>query len=253
LAWDSIKTNSAPDNVIAAEEWNDMTLFARTHLHDGIGSRGIKLPSIPDPSPEEGMIDYDAVNKLLVLFTGIRENLLKEGQIFLNGRRSGRWYTSSIESTAETTGSVTLNTLRALPFRVANTRSLDKIAINVTTSSTGIARLGIYSDSGCYPDKLLCDSGEISYTLTGKKEADIDITLNPGFYWLVHNASVTSTLRCMQLATCLPVLGYDDTLGTAGGVGWSYAQSFGELPDPFPEGAAVITTVPIPAIFVRIV
>lgn len=165
-----------------------------------------------------------------------------------------RWYTAPVTGTALTTGAPTANTLRAIPFPLSETVVLDRIAINVTTLLAGQARLGIYEDNGnMYPGARVLDAGTVDSGSAGVKAITINQTLQGGkLYWLVIVGNAAPTIRTFAVASMLPLLGFDNTLGTAPGLFYSVAYTYAALPATFPTGAAVGTAVPIPAIFVRI-
>ncbi len=163
------------------------------------------------------------------------------------------WYTAPITGTALTTGAPSANVLRAIPFITSRRITLDSIAINVTTAATGYTRLGIYADNGnVYPGSLIIDAGAVDTGTTGVKALTINVTLDPGLYWLVAVSNAAPTIRAFAVGSLIPVLGYASGLGTAASFGYSVAFTYGTLPSTFPSGAALITAAPIPAIFVRL-
>lgn len=172
----------------------------------------------------------------------------------LVGATKDRWYTSPITGTALTTGAPTANVLRAIPFIVPKTITVDRIAINVTTLLTGNVRFGIYRDNGLgYPGSLVLDGGAVSTATAGVKSVAINQVLNGGqLYWLAIVSSAAATLRCFSVASMNPILGFDNTLGTAPGLFYSVAFTYAALPATFTAGATFGTAVPIPAIFVRV-
>lgn len=163
------------------------------------------------------------------------------------------WYTSPNTGTALTTGAVTLGRLYAVPFISSKAGTLDRIAFNVTTLLAGYGRCGIYSDTGSlYPGALLLDGGQMDTSTTGVKSTTINQALSASsMYWLVFLASVAVTVRCLSVGSMSPVLGFNNTLGTAPNVGLYAAQTYGALPSTFPASPTMITAAPIPAIFVR--
>jgi len=169
------------------------------------------------------------------------------------GVTANRWYIAGvIGATALTTVAASANVLRAIPFLVARTITLDQIAINVTTLIAGKARLGIYLDDGTiYPEQRLLDAGEVDTGTTGVKALSINQTLTTGLYWLVHVANAAPTLRAVAVGGLLPILGIDSGIGTAFGVGYSRSYTYAALPDPFGAGATVMTGTQ-PAICVRL-
>lgn len=164
------------------------------------------------------------------------------------------WYTSPTTGTALTTGAIVANRLYAIPFVVPKQIKIDRIAINVTTNSTGNARLGIYDDSGSlYPTRLIIDAGEITTSTTGVKSITLsNLVLMPGLKWLVVVGNGGPTLRSFAVASMLPVMGFASTLPTAANLGLYVSFTYAALPTTFPSTPTLITAVPIPAIFVRL-
>jgi hypothetical protein len=152
-----------------------------------------------------------------------------------------------------TTGAPTANVLRALPLATNIKRTLDRIGICVTTLSAGAARLGIYADDGnLYPGNLLLDAGTVDTGGTGVKEITISQALSANtLYWLALIGNAAPTIRTPPYAACFPILGLDAGYGTALGVGWSVALTYGALPAAFTSGGAAIAADPVPAIGVR--
>jgi hypothetical protein len=172
------------------------------------------------------------------------------------------WYIANNSSQfAGTTGAPTVNVLRALPF-IAPSRGgvLDRIGFNVTTVAVGsAARIGLYQsldDANLYPGTLLFDSGSIATDAGTTKTATLTAaqgTLYPGrLYWLaIVTGTLAPTLRCLSMAQITPILGADNTFGTAFNVGISVAHAFAALPATFTAGGAMMQAVPIPALFYR--
>lgn len=176
------------------------------------------------------------------------------------GSTLNQWYSSPNSGTALTTGAGTVNVLRAIPFVVSKTMTIDQMAINVTTvgaGGAGTARVGIYADDGnSYPGALVVDAGTAVTTATGVKTftTGLPVTIDPGLYWLayVHGNSTTApTMRAFAVASLTPVLGYASTLPANAQFGWSVAFTYAALPATFTAGGAAITAVPIWAVFVR--
>lgn len=214
---------------------NDTSTFWRATLAEKWSPHPYEIPA--------------TVNQLINLGTNVKSIIpLRVGS-------SGRYYCCGLDAgTALTTGAPTANVLRAMPLIIANPegRVVTDIAINVTTGVTGVARLGIYADDGnLHPSNLIIDAGEIITTSTGVQARTLlDVYLPPGVYWVVLVSNAAPTIRAMPVASTEPILGYDNTLGTAAGFGWSVNFTYGTLPTTFPAATA-ITAVPIPAIFVR--
>lgn len=173
------------------------------------------------------------------------------------GSTLNQWYTAPSTGTALTTGAPTANVLRAIPFVVEKITTIDQMAINVTTLAAGAARIGIYKDNGNnYPGSLVVEATattQINTGSTGVKTATdgLPVTLEPGLYWLAMVGNAASTIRSFAVASMIPVLGFASTLAVTPSLGWSVAYTYAALPATFTAGGAVITAVPIPAIFVR--
>jgi hypothetical protein len=75
-------------------------------------------------------------------------------------------------------------------FYVGATTSFDRIGCTAgTLTSSGNARLGIYTDSGGKPGTLVLDAGTVAYSTTNTAYLiTINQSLTPGWYWLAFNA-----------------------------------------------------------------
>lgn len=174
------------------------------------------------------------------------------------GSTLNQWYTSPNTGTAMGTGAPSANILRAIPFLVEKTTTIDQMAINVTTAAAGNARVGIYNDNGNnYPSALVVEATattQINTGSTGVKIAtdNLPVTLQPGLYWLAIVGNAAPTIRVFSVGTLIPILGYASTLPTNAQFGWSVSFTYAALPATFPSGASAIIGTPIPAVFVRI-
>jgi hypothetical protein len=168
-----------------------------------------------------------------------------------------RYYSIPLDGVALSVIALPLDTLVAMPFIVPKTITVDRIAVNITTG-TALAsdiRLGIYIDTlNLYPDGLVLDAGTVDASVAGGAGVKT-ITINQQLvkntlYWLAMVASGTPTLRSAPISAILPILGYDSTLPTTPGTGYTTAFAFAPLPSTFPVGAG-ISASGIPLIFVR--
>lgn len=178
----------------------------------------------------------------------------------MNYRRLGttqdRWYAAGVvDAHALTTVAPTANVLRAFPFIVPYNTTLDRIAINVTTLTSGNQRLGIYADDGnCHPGALLLDAGVVTTGTTGVKTITINQAITVGtLLWLALVGDAAPTLRAIPSSAGIPIVGYDNTLGTDAGIGWTVTYTYAVLPATWPTaGESVITAAAAqPAVFVR--
>lgn len=202
-----------------------------------VGTNNVPLPIGQISANGTYYLLYDGTN--LILQAGMMDR--KDYSYY---RKTGtdnieRWYTGSVGVITSTTLSgLGSGTLRAIPFAVTKTITLDRIAMEITAAGTGgsLLRLGIYSSVNALPYDLVLDAGTIAADSATFQSITIDQTLPPNLYWLtfIHNSASTITVRAMQAAVCANVLGVPSTLGT--GTYQSYLAStftFGALPNPF--------------------
>jgi hypothetical protein len=92
------------------------------------------------------------------------------------------------------------------PLYVPTTTTYDRISFELTASfaATGVARLGIYNNSGGtidLPGTVALDAGTIADTVAA---ARLDITINkqltPGLYWLAFVQQTTATTGTVRQA-----------------------------------------------------
>lgn len=174
-------------------------------------------------------------------------------------RRAGRCYTTW-DFYYATTFAITRDNLYAYPFIVPVTQSFDRILVAVSTAQVnGVCRIGIYSDSGVYPDALVLDSGEIDCSGAGYKAVVINEELTAGLYWLVinHDGNANVTFRCMDYNITYP-MSWFAILGKSGTnwvtpphTHWKVSEAYGALPDPFTGGATMINNENLVAIHLR--
>lgn len=154
-------------------------------------------------------------------------------------RKPGYYYTMAITGGTATLA-LTANTLYALPFLVTKRSRWDKMNIRVTTASSGTkVRLGIYTNEGVYPKSLVVDAGELDTGSTGSKELVIDVTLDPGLYWLALLSSGAPTLGGISAANTFGILGQSDVYTTANN-SLRISYTYGNLPETFPTGASPV-------------
>jgi hypothetical protein len=174
-------------------------------------------------------------------------------------RRTGstreHWYTMPTTGTAlGASGALASGRMYAIPFYCPKTIILDTIAINVTTTASGAAcRLGIYNcTNNNEPGTLLIDAGVTVNTTTGVKTVACVQSLTGGnTYWLAMlSNNATHAVRAAPVAAVLNVLGFDNTLGTAGINYYYAAQTYGALPGTFPT--VTNGTGATPLVFVRL-
>jgi hypothetical protein len=178
----------------------------------------------------------------------------------MNYRRIGatpdRWYPAGIvEAHTLSTVAPSANVLRAFPFIVPYNTTLDRIAINVTGALAGNQRMGIYADDGnLHPGNLLLDAGTVDTSGTGAKTLTISQVVTAGtLLWICLVGNAAPTIRALPASSGIPLLGYDNTLGTDAGIGWSTPLTYAALPSTWPTASEAILTAAAAqaAIFVR--
>jgi len=174
-------------------------------------------------------------------------------------RRTGRCYTTW-DYYQSKTFAITRNVLYAYPFIVPVSQSFDRIIVSVSTARVnGVARVGIYSDNGVYPDALIVDSGELDCSVVGYKSTVIAETLGPGLYWLAINSDGDSniTFHAMDYdniytMSYYAILGKDeDNFVAVPYLFWTKAEAYGALPTPFPAAGTMINNADLVTIMLR--
>lgn len=158
---------------------------------------------------------------------------------------SGRYYESPIVmgSTTSTTLVVTKDILYAVPFYVGAPTTFTQIGIEITAGVAGSnVRLGIYNMGAGVPTTLVLDAGAVATTGGGFSGIVIAQALSPGWYWLVGVFSHGPTIRARVATQVSASLGLTSNLDATDHPGWSVAQAYGALPDPFTGGGALMTT-----------
>jgi hypothetical protein len=98
---------------------------------------------------------------------------------------SGRYYGPSIDISSGTIAMVD-GRMWVVPFEVGNTATFNAIATEVTTVAVApaLCRMGVYATVAGLPNNLLVDAGTFDPTILGAAEKAINLTLNPGLFWL---------------------------------------------------------------------
>lgn len=137
--------------------------------------------------------------------------------------------------------------LYAKPFIVVRDMTFDRIAIDVTALDAGKnARLGIYNlGTNLYPGTLLLDAGTVSVATTGVKSITISQALTKGIYFVAMVTDGTPNVRGTVYHIQIPnILGLNNTSMNIVYSGWTVAQAYGALPDPFTAAGALGSTIP---------
>ena len=133
------------------------------------------------------------------------------------------------------------DTIFAWPFTLPRKVTLDRIGAKPQlVGAGGLFRIGIYRDSGAYPAALVLDAGEMTTDAATYKETTINTTLNPNILWGAFIKNTLASNFMSNIGTWHgPIVGAAAAdPSTAYFIGYSKAQTYGALPDPFPSGAA---------------
>lgn len=139
------------------------------------------------------------------------------------------------------------DTLYAVPFFVARSMTVDKIGFRChVLEADKSARVGIYADgTNLYPGALVVDAGTTSLATAANKEVTIsgDQSLTKGLYWIAILSDATGTAELVDKKPQFSILGKDSGNVPRGqNAGWSVAQAYGALPDPFTAAGSLKTT-----------
>lgn len=158
---------------------------------------------------------------------------------------SSRLYTSLLAAGATTTLAISSGLLYAIPYRVSKPATFVVLGVEITTLTTGNFRFGVYNDSGGVPASLKFDAGIVAMGGTaGFKSASISQLLAPGWYWLAMVSDATPTVRAIAAASALQWTGFTTGLDVTTKPGFTVAQAYGALPDPFTGGGALAAINP---------
>lgn len=152
--------------------------------------------------------------------------------------RTGRHFVPFSVSGSIIVMTLTANYLYAYPFPVARDVTIDRLAVQVTTSDAGKkVRIGIYKDgTNIYPGDLLLDAGEVDVGALGVKEVIVDQTLPKGLYWFTLISDGVPALRV--LSHHFSPIGIDPTDFGKIYICWYKTVAYGALPNPYPSGGS---------------
>lgn len=166
---------------------------------------------------------------------------------------AGRYFLP-ISQGSGSTGTLTNNWLRVLPWIVRGTITIDRMVGDIATAGEvgSKFRMGIYADDGgSRPGALVVDAGQIAAdSATVQELAIAPVTLQPGVYWLggaVQLAPTTQpSVRVVNGATPDVPMILGTALPAAGASGTAYAATgvTDVLPVTFPVNPAAVSTGP---------
>lgn len=156
--------------------------------------------------------------------------------------RVGDWlYSPHITSVGNLTVSLTAGYLYATPHVVLRKARFNGLGLTYY-STTGTVRPGLYSDNGdAYPSALLLDCG--SKSVVGELKVTIDLTLDPGLYWvvLVHSGAPTiyQSVSFITMVGSPTVLSHTITANVGGYYKSGYSPT-NPLPAIYPSSASTM-------------
>ncbi|NNU87945.1 hypothetical protein AB4J90_11875 [Geobacillus thermodenitrificans] len=103
------------------------------------------------------------------------------------------------------------NTIDAFPFPLPTKTRFNKAAMKLNSASTDVPlRIGIYRDNGLRPSELLFQSPVITIPAAGGwGMVDIDLELEPGFYWIARHDGATAYYDGLNQVSAIPIVGFD--------------------------------------------
>lgn len=159
------------------------------------------------------------------------------------------FYCCSPEST-QTSTALGNEQLRLAPWFVADAIHITKIFAEIISAGQADStyRIGIYSDNGVgYPNELVVDGGSVAADVIGTPEVTVDVTLDPGLYWIggaVQGASITQPgLRILSVPLISIPMSAKPAAAAGPNRGYSRTGVAGTLPATFggsglPAGSA---------------
>ncbi|EMT38883.1 hypothetical protein TthWC1_1565 [Thermoanaerobacter thermohydrosulfuricus WC1] len=150
---------------------------------------------------------------------------------------------------------IAANKADVLPFIVPEKTRYTGIGFYILTAAGSKGRAAIYTDNNGYPEDLILDCGEFDTSTAGFKALNIDLTLEPGIYWVARNTDGGVTFVGFRESSVIP-LPFNPT-GTYDGTpiapvgGYRIDMTFGPFPDKFPAGAAYLRRTVYAGFFLR--
>ncbi len=202
------------------------------------GRRGDFRPALTSPVRRAGettyrpTLDFDLLPRETddLGCYAVREEIERERKLFVLNNFATHWgiplglvpgvltttnraIVSMMTNTATTTLALTANRVYWIPFTVRRTLRVRSIVVEVTTASTGIHTLYIYSaDTAGQPESRMA-SGTFNGSPTGAKTITIEQPLDPGLYYIAWLAGSSATVRALAVGSAAALL--HTTGGTA--------------------------------------
>jgi len=164
-------------------------------------------------TPEEGELLVTTDRSELFVGDGSTAGGVKLGPIpSAPAPRAPWYYYASCQSTVATTAAVSPNAAIYQPWYVSSKISLDRIGVYCTSAGTAShkVRVGLYDTApdGQVPQDLIVNSGELICNTTGRIQATIAVTLEPGLYWTcILGNNATPAFSAQNFLGTIPQLG----------------------------------------------
>ena len=131
-------------------------------------------------------------------------------------------------------GGLTDDTMYLVPIFISESFTIDRIAVEVTTSAaSATVRLGLYSSVDSVPSALIADFGTVDASTTGVKELTISQALTKGLIWGAYVCSNSSSVRLRQISDGHQMLTFPSTAAQAfDTIGYTQTGVTGALPNP---------------------
>lgn len=223
--------------------WNQIPACGTTPINLSSGYYGSDVTIVGNETADTKAVTLTAANWTVPPYIGSHgyaktPQVLGVGQELGARMRNGFYYGPGGSVSSSVTS--TINRLFALPIFIPRRVSVDRIGVNITVAAaaSSVARLAIYADiddgMGGLPGALVTGSdGTVDTDSTGFKEATIDVTLNPGLYWLAYVAQ-GGTPNTGALTSNSQMVGYWVSAATvAQRSAYSRDSVTGAVPDPF--------------------
>jgi hypothetical protein len=156
---------------------------------------------------------------------------------------SGRYYTYDDLISADTTVAGTLGLLSLFPFTVPTVTTFDRIGVEVTAGIAGsTVECCVYSFDGVNFNKVIQSS--IAGDTPGFLVNTINLTLQPGLYWLGQVTLSPTTAPTCRARSVAARLGMTTGNDNTSAVGPGAIASAGAVPASFGVTTSQIGTVP---------
>jgi len=181
------------------------------------------------------------VTELTVDTLTLRRLMIELSQVFSVDHafspKVGGYYYPFIVTDTYTHADFGANVLAGDYYPVFRRLRFDRVGIFIAGAGAAgaRARLGVYRDEDGAPSTLVADFGEALADVAGWQELTIDLTLEPGAYWLaVLLNDATVDLQRMHYATRPRLVGPPAIRGDHY---YATGVTYGPLPATFPSGA----------------